>query len=483
MNRHGISGASVLAVLFAWAVLTHEVDRSDAGGGSSITNTTSTSTSTETVPTTATARIDTYATRLLAVDPVGAVVSDETFPVELTDGAVQSAITDAIANLLAGPPASLFVKGPALVATATELVDSNVETVETGRMDTQTVTLEERLGPDCIGIGNRDVPNVAPCTGCTTPPQPTVPIPGFGTPFCVVAGTANLNEHTQTHTVIQELQTTTETYLTTKTYALRGSFLDHFLFYKVKGSAAAPKLASFGPVTLTDALGAADYDVAKLPALGIPADKNAEGRADPTTSLAQYAVKRSKGAPKFAKVANVTTQNQCGPLTLTLTKPDSLLVPVARQTAPFDPLSAEVDHLLCYKAKAATKLAKGTQVDVADDFQTRRYDLKKPTRLCIPTSTDGTPATKKGVAVPIVATARRHPAGHLVCYQAKIAAKVVEQNGCGPVDPKSKGTKIVPKPAKHTQQLGVAVNGPLGAAALDTSKEVELCIPSTAVLP
>jgi hypothetical protein len=58
-----------------------------------------------------------------------------------------------------------------------------------------------------------------------------------------------------------------------------------------------------------------------------------------------------------------------------------------------------------------------------------------------------------------------------------------EQNGCGPVDPKSKGTKIEPKPAKHQKQLGVATNGPLGPATLDTAKEVELCIPSTAALP
>ncbi len=311
-----------------------------------------------------------------------------------------------------------------------------------------------------------------------------LPIPPAGTPFCVPIGTININENTHTHTGIQELQTTTETYLTTETYALRGSFLDHFVLYKVKGSAAAPKLASFGPVTLTDALGAADYDVTKLPALGLPADKNAEGRADTTTSLAQYSVKRRKGAAKFQKIANVAATSQCGALTLTLVKPDSLLVPVARQTGPFDPLTAEVDHLLCYKAKSQTKLAKGTQVDVVDDFETRRYDLRKPTRLCVPVTTAGTPAALKGgTAVPFTATSLRHPAGHLVCYQAKVASKTIAQNGCGAADPKSKGTKIVPKQLKHQKRLGIAVNGPLGPATLDTAKEVELCMPATAVLP
>lgn len=473
---------AVLTVLVLSAMLARPPLGREAGaGGSSITNTTSTDTSTETVTTTATQRVDTHATRLQVVDPVGTVVSDAIVPGELIDGAVQAAIADATAALLAGTPASLFIKAPALVATTTMLADTDVQTVETGRTDTQTVTLEERLGPDCTGIGDRDVPNTTPCAAC---PAPLVlPVPPAGTPFCVAIGTANINEHTRTHTVIQELQTTTETYLTTETYALRGSFLDHFVFYKVKGSAAAPKRVAFGPVTLTDGLGAADYDVTKLPALGLPADKNAEGRADATTALAQYTVKRRKGAPKFQKIANVATTNQCGALSLTLAKPESLLVPVHRQTEPFDPLTAEVDHLLCYKAKAATKLAKGTQVDVVDDFQTRRYDLKKPTRLCVPVATAGTPTTKAGTGVPFTAIARRHPAGHLVCYQAKAASKTIAQNGCGPLDATGKGTKIAPKQPKHVKQLGVAINGPLGPATLDTAKEVELCIPSTAALP
>lgn len=124
----------------------------------------------------------------------------------------------------------------------------------------------------------------------------------------------------------------------------------------------------------------------------------------------------------------------------------------------------------------------GTQVDAVDQFQTRRYDLKKVTRLCVPVSTAGNPVTKTGTAVPIVATARRHPAGYLVCYQAKAASMLIPQNGCGPLDPKSKGTKILPKQPKHQTRTGVQINGPLGAATLDTAKKIELCIPSIATL-
>lgn len=321
-------------------------------------------------------------------------------------------------------------------------MDSSVETHETGRQNTTTTIDEATVGPGCLGIGDRDVPNTvscAPCNGVAT-------VPPAGEPRCVPSGDINTNTNTDTHTVIQELRTTTDTYRTTETYVLRGSFLDHFVLYAVKGSTAAPKLAAFGPVTLTDALGGADYDVTKLPALGIPADKNDEGRADATTSLAQFALKRRKTAGKFAKLTNVAATSQCGVLTLTLVKPDTLLVPVARQTAPFDPLTAEVDHLLCYEAKSQTKLAKGTQVDVVDDFQTRRYDLKKPTRLCLPVTTAGAPTLLKGgAAVSFTATALRHATGDLVCYQAKTASKTIPQTGCGATDPKAKGAKILPK--------------------------------------
>ncbi len=472
----------MLAALLAWAIVVQPqlAGRALGGNPTNTTTTTSYETSSETVTTTATDRVDVFASRLVVTDPVGALVSDDTLPAAFADTSVQQAIDAAATALLAGPPASLFVKGPALVATETLLVDTSTTTSETGRETTLDITAEETIGPNCTGIENRDVPNTMPCSPCAL----TSTIPPRGTPYCVPAGTNNFNINTDQHTVIQELQTTTETYRTTETYALRGSFLDHFVLYKVKGAKTAPKLAAFGPVTLTNALGSADYDVKKLPALGLPADKNGEGRADAATSLAQYALKPRKSAPKFLKIANVGTTNQCGSLTLTLVKPESLLVPIARQTAPFDPLSAEVDHLLCYKAKAQAKFAKGTQVDVVDDFQTRRYDLKKPTRLCVPVTTSGTPATLKGAApVPFTATALRHPAGHLVCYQAKAASKTITQNGCGAADPKSKGTKIIPKQPKHQKRLGVAINGPLGPATLDTNKEVELCIPSTASLP
>ena len=95
----------------------------------------------------------------------------------------------------------------------------------------------------------------------------------------------------------------------------------------------------------------------------------------------------------------------------------------------------------------------------------------------------GTRAHFTPVAIPIVATALRHPTGHLVCYQAKAAKKTIPQDGCGPLDPKNNGTKLVPPPPKHQKRVAVHVNGPLSTATLDTAKEVEFCIPSITTLP
>ena len=64
-----------------------------------------------------------------------------------------------------------------------------------------------------------------PCTSCAG----THAVPPSGVPTCVPAEAANLNVTSHTHTVMQELQTTTETYRSTERYTLAGSLLDHFV--------------------------------------------------------------------------------------------------------------------------------------------------------------------------------------------------------------------------------------------------------------
>lgn len=261
--------------------------------------------------------------------------------------------------------------------------------------------------------------------------------------------------------------------------------LDHFSGYGVKPSKGHPAFVPIGPVTLADRFTTRNYDVLKTTTLLLPADKNGGGLQDAATHLLAYSVKASKGQAKFEVPPDVHVLNQCSDVALVAKKAVTLLVPTAKDlaSAPTPPVEAnhELDHFLCYAAKARTKLAKGTQVQVGDQFQTRRYDLKKIDKLCVPVAKSGAPlflkGENKGTPATITPAAVRHVDGLLVCYQAKLATKEIPQLGCGPVDPKSKGAKL-PKQPKHAPHLGVFVANQLGTVQVDSRKELALCVPS-----
>jgi hypothetical protein len=275
---------------------------------------------------------------------------------------------------------------------------------------------------------------------------------------------------------------------------------DHVMTYKVKTSKGSDKFVRFGSVVLSDAFQAnAPYQVTKPVALGLPANKNAEGVNDADTHREEYQVKPVKGGPVFGGLTDVRVANQCNDLLLEVGKPVSLLVPTAKSlTVPvtaLDSVHHNLEHYLCYAAKPQTKLAdgtklpkfpKGTQVDVADQFQTRRYDLLKITKLCNAVDKSGSPTLlsgpDKGAAKPIAPATRLDTSAHLVCYQAKLAKKTIAQSGCGAATPGDKGTSIVPGQAKHVPLAGVYVANQFGTERLDTVSEGELCIPSQLVL-
>lgn len=263
--------------------------------------------------------------------------------------------------------------------------------------------------------------------------------------------------------------------------------LDHFTFYKTKTTQGAARFVRFGPVVLSDAFQTdAPYEVTKPAKLGLPADKNGEGVHDADTHREEYFVKPVKGGPVFAPRA-VHVVNQCHDVVVDVVKPVSLLVPTSKSlvepvVAP-DPLHHNLEHFLCYQAKAQAKLPKGTQVDVADQFQTRRYDLLKITKVCNAVDKAGTPTLlagpQKGTAKPITPAVRTTPEQHLVCYQMKPATKTIAQTGCGATTLGDKGTTIVPAQPKHTPVTGLYLANQFGTERLDTVKEAELCIPST----
>ena len=282
--------------------------------------------------------------------------------------------------------------------------------------------------------------------------------------------------------------------------------LDPFMFYRAQ--TVAPEFAKFGPVLLEDEIRSAKYTIAIPTQLGLPAAVNAAASHDADTHLREYRLEPSTGTPRFQRLAHVAIANAChASLSLEVKKPLSVLVPSAKSlsdpgVAAPDPATVNVDHFVCYQAKAEKTLAdgsaaprfpKGMQLDVADQFQTWRYDLRKVTKFCIPTAKGEDPmdpsrvlsGPNAGAPKPVAPASRRHPALDLVCYQAKLARKLVPQvngpggpgTGCGPLDPAQPPARL-PAHDSPTPISPVYINDQFGAEELVVTKEAELCIPS-----
>ena len=275
--------------------------------------------------------------------------------------------------------------------------------------------------------------------------------------------------------------------------------LDHYLFYDTKLPRGAPRLPRFGPALLADQFGASNFDIAIGRRLGLPADKNGEGVIDAITHLFEYPVRLSRGEPRFQPISNVRITNQCNELLLQVLRPRSLLLPTNKDLVgpppPPDAANHNLDHFLCYNVKVQKRDAagnrlprfpRGIQVDVTDQFQSRRYDLRTITKLCNPVDKSGNPAILKGKQrgdpFPITPAAIRNPDDHLVCYRATLAKNFIQQQGCGPLDPNDKGARINPRQAKHTPVTVFTANQ-FESSQSKSKRAVELCIPSTKDLP
>jgi predicted dienelactone hydrolase len=219
--------------------------------------------------------------------------------------------------------------------------------------------------------------------------------------------------------------------------------LDHFMCYTARTTKKTDKFAATS-ATLADALESGDVTLKKTTALCLPADKNGEGVTDDCTHLKAYQLK----GPKHAKQAGITVTDQFGTLSLDTTKADRLLVPAAKQLGgvPHEP-GDSLDHFKCYRVKTTKgtpRFAKNTRADVVDQFESRTYDLKRPSRLCVPADKNG-----EGIV---------NGADHLLCYRAK----------------RAKGEP------KHAKRKGtIHTRDQFGDEQLDSKAEEELCVPAT----
>jgi hypothetical protein len=214
-----------------------------------------------------------------------------------------------------------------------------------------------------------------------------------------------------------------------------------FLCYKAKGSKGAPKFAALPDVPLADEFGEAGFSVSKQRAVCMPQNGPSEGDSE---GFVSHQIKLASGGQ--SPVGGVETQSPYGPVTLDTGLPDRLLVAsaIGLDGAP-DGGPNGAAEFKCYKAaisKGSAGLPKGLQFDFSDAFESRRYDVKKVTRLCNPV--DGT----------------ADPDVRMICYQIKAA----------------KGEP------KHRKVEGrIHASNDLGDdQRLDTVKEEEACVPVSA---
>jgi hypothetical protein len=216
----------------------------------------------------------------------------------------------------------------------------------------------------------------------------------------------------------------------------------HYLCYKAKASALSSTLS----VHLVDEFEDVMATSLKPRTLCTPASQEGSLVSDATTHLVAYSFRQSTRHSR----QTVTTVDQFGTLSLTTTKPDTLLVPTNKglATTPSAPDNNDinVDHYKCYKVKVTAgtpKFPKGVTASVTDQFTSppKVFNVRKPKHLCNPVDKNG-----EGI---------KNASAHLVCYQVK-------------------GASGQPKHSRRS----VFTNNQFGPGAMVTIKESELCVPS-----
>jgi hypothetical protein len=230
---------------------------------------------------------------------------------------------------------------------------------------------------------------------------------------------------------------------------------DHFTCYRSgasKGSLKFPGVPNPPGTTLVDQFGSSTVAVKKPTVFCAPTNKNAE---DPTAPLHPEHLRayQVKPAAKPVLPGNVLVTNQFGSLRVDVKKPSRLLVPTAKSLVPPPPASPAplTDHFQCYQVKitkGTDKFVPVANVTVQDQFGTMIVTVKKPTALCAPVN--------KNNEAPGADT---HP-GHLMCYQIKQTST-----------------------PKFARVSGALISNQLGQETIDVKAPAEICVPSLKTLP
>jgi hypothetical protein len=224
--------------------------------------------------------------------------------------------------------------------------------------------------------------------------------------------------------------------MTAASAAVEVKVVDAFACAKGKVTKHTAPFVPVEDLALADDFGAGVATVKKLADLCAPADTG-NGTLDADTWLTAFKLAGTAGAPQGA----LAVTDALGSLTVATTKPAMLLAPTALGAVP--PAATTVDDFTCYKAKSASKLAKGLHLTVASALApARTFGVKALQLLCV--------ATDAGAGV-------KNASAALTCYKA------------APAKGEPKLTKLLAQP----------IASALATLTVDATADALVCLPAT----
>jgi hypothetical protein len=225
--------------------------------------------------------------------------------------------------------------------------------------------------------------------------------------------------------------------------------LDHFLCYRPHQFFDVKLLR----LPAVDQFGAHGITLLRTGRFCSPTDKNGENPTAPShpDHLREYEITVPQTTATLP-LHGVKIVNQFGTSFVDVIEADRLLVPAAKSltASPPPPAPPGVDHFLCYRVRKTKGTVLPTlpkTVEIEDQFGKRTLTLKgkRPTRLCAPVNKNDEDVTAPQHAL------------HLLCYRGVVP--------------------VVSPPS-------IFINDQFFPQTLsDLSEKVELCVPSTKILP
>lgn len=165
----------------------------------------------------------------------------------------------------------------------------------------------------------------------------------------------------------------------------------HLVGYDIKKSKGEPKFKKIKNIVVNNQFGELTVDIKKVKMLLVPSSKDHDSTPDPLediiiNSFKCYNAKESKGTDKFVKT-NVFLDDQFTDEPITM-KVKKLKMLCSSTSIDGEEILDDENYLMCYEVKKTKDTPKFTKQNVftTNQFGSDELDVKKPSRLCVPST-------------------------------------------------------------------------------------------------